>query len=60
MNCFFFIFAKAPKEITMQIMPTVISLENRNLAMNAFIADLFQKMEAAGIKALLVKGQGIA
>ena len=52
--------ANAPKDITMRIMSTVISLEQRNLAMNAFIADLFQKMEAAGIKAFLVKGQGIA
>jgi hypothetical protein len=52
--------AKAPKDITMQIMSTVISMEQRNLAMNAFNADLFQKMEAAGIKAFLVKGQGIA
>ena len=34
--------AKAPKEITMRILSTVLSLEQRNLAMNAFIADLFQ------------------
>lgn len=52
--------ANAPKDITMRIMSTVLSLEQRNLAMNAFIADLFQTMEAAGIKAFLVKGQGIA
>ncbi len=51
---------KAPKEVAMRCMSTVLSLEQRNLAMNAFIADLFQKMEAAGVKALLVKGQGIA
>lgn len=51
---------KVHKDISMRIMSTVLSLEQRNLAMNAFIADLFQKMTAAGIKALLVKGQGIA
>ena len=49
-----------PKEAIMAYMPTILSMEQRNLAMNAFIGQLFQKMDAAGIKAVLVKGQGIA
>ena len=44
----------------MAFMSSALSMEQRNLAMNAFIAKLFRKMEETGIKALLVKGQGIA
>lgn len=51
---------KVPKDVALRFMSTVLSLEQRNSAMNTFIADLFQKMSGAGIKALLVKGQGIA
>ena len=51
---------KVPKNVALRFMSTVLSLEQRNSAMNTFIADLFQKMSGAGIKALLVKGQGIA
>lgn len=35
-------------------------IEKANLAMNRFIADLFDKLADRGIEALLVKGQGIA
>ncbi len=49
-----------PREVVMAYMPTILSMEQRNLAMNAFIGQMFQKMEGAGIKAVLVKGQGIA
>lgn len=38
----------------------VITVDNRNVSMNAFIADLFRRLEGEGIRALLVKGQGIA
>ena len=51
---------KLPREAVMPFMTSALSLEKRNLAMNSFIADLFPKMEDAGIKALLVKGQGVA
>ena len=51
---------KIPQNVRMRFICQAIQLEQRNLAMNDFIADLFQKMSDAGIKALLVKGQGIA
>lgn len=35
-------------------------IEQRNIAQNQFIGALIQKLNAAGIKAILVKGQGIA
>lgn len=35
-------------------------IEQRNVAQNHFIGALIQKLNAAGIKAVLVKGQGIA
>ena len=38
----------------------VVSLEGRNGAMNAFVAQTVEQMRAAGIRPLLVKGQGIA
>ena len=38
----------------------VVSLEARNGAMDAFVEELTGKLHAAGIRPLLVKGQGIA
>lgn len=35
-------------------------IEQQNLAMNAFVADLVQRMREAGINVALVKGQGVA
>lgn len=35
-------------------------IEQRNSAMNCFIAELMQKLHEAGINAVLVKGQGVA
>lgn len=35
-------------------------IEQRNAAMNRFVAELIQKLHEAGINAVLVKGQGIA
>lgn len=51
---------KKPKEMVVRCMATVLSLEQRNMAMNIFIADMLRKMSRVGIKAMLVKGQGIA
>lgn len=39
---------------------TVIYLDKRNVSMDAFVGELFQRLEGAGIRALLVKGQGVA
>lgn len=38
----------------------VIKVEKRNTLMNKFVGVLFEKMRAAGVRAMLVKGQGIA
>lgn len=43
-----------------EFMGRVFHLEDRNVSMNAFVADLFRRLEGAGIRALLVKGQGVA
>ena len=48
------------KQQVMPFMKRVIALESRNASMNSFIANLFTKLQDAGIRALLVKGQGIA
>ena len=51
---------RVTKQQAIPFMKTVFSLENRNAAMNAFIRELVNKMGEAGIKTLVVKGQGIA
>ena len=51
---------KVPKEILLQFIGETIQLEQTNAAMNAFIAQVVQKMREADIYTLLVKGQGIA
>lgn len=48
------------KQDVVPLLQRVIALENRNSAMNAFVASLFERLQAAGITAVLVKGQGIA
>ena len=47
-------------ELLLQRIGEVQMLEQQNLAMNRFIADLIGKLRKAGIYTLLVKGQGIA
>ena len=49
-----------PKADKIQFIGQTIQLEQRNLAMNAFIAALIQKLRDAGIYTVLVKGQGVA
>lgn len=51
---------KIPQEWLLQFIGSTLQLEQRNKAMNVFVASLFEKMRSAGIYALLVKGQGIA
>lgn len=48
------------RDIVLPFMGQVLQLEQRNKAMNAFIADLMERLHAAGITAVLVKGQGVA
>lgn len=51
---------RIPQEVSLAIAGEVLQLEQRNKAMNAFIASLIDKMRSAGIYTLLVKGQGVA
>lgn len=51
---------KLPKADTLALGGYVLQLEHRNLAMNAFVTGLMERLRAADVEALLVKGQGIA
>lgn len=51
---------RVPQEWALQVIGQTLQLEQRNKAMNEFVASLVRKLRAAGIYALLVKGQGIA
>lgn len=49
-----------PPAIALKFASSALRLEQRNTAMNEFVAKLVGKLRSAGIYALLVKGQGIA
>lgn len=51
---------KVPQVWALQFAGQTLQLEQRNKAMNAFIADLIEKLRRKDIYTLLVKGQGIA
>ena len=51
---------KVAKQDVRPFMKRVIALENRNAAMNLFIAGLVTDMQSAGFRPVLVKGQGTA
>lgn len=51
---------EVPKSIVLQFIAQTLQLEQRNSAMNHFIADLVAQMYKEDIYTLLVKGQGIA
>lgn len=51
---------KPPKMLLLQWIGEVQQIEQRNKTMNQFIAELVEKMRAADIYAILVKGQGVA
>lgn len=51
---------KPPKELLLQWIGEVQLIEQRNKAMNGYIAELIEEMRHVGIYALLVKGQGLA
>lgn len=51
---------RIPQQWTLQFAGQAILLEQRNKAMNAFIAKLISKLREEDIYTLLVKGQGIA
>lgn len=49
-----------PQDEMLQFVGSTLQIEQRNLAMNKWIAEIVDKMRASGIYSLLVKGQGIA
>jgi len=51
---------KIPQEWTLQFIGSTLQIEQRNKAMNEFIARLVKKLRSADIYTLLVKGQGVA
>lgn len=51
---------KMPQNIALQFAGRIMQLEQRNKEMNGFIPWLTSKLHDASIKALLVKGQGVA
>lgn len=51
---------KPQKKDVVQFIGRTIQLEQKNQAMNIFIAETVRKMREAGIYTLLVKGQGVA
>lgn len=51
---------KPSKRDVIQLIGKSLQLEQRNAAMNGFIAEIVDKMRDAGIYTLLIKGQGVA
>lgn len=51
---------KPPQVLLLQWIGEVQMIEQRNKAMNQFVAELVEKMRAADIYAILAKGQGVA
>lgn len=49
-----------PYETKLKFLGLASQIQQRNEAMNRFIAELAQKLQSAGITSLLVKGQGVA
>ena len=49
-----------PKEDLLQFVGQALQLEQRNKAMNHFLASIIEKLRNEGVYALLLKGQGIA
>jgi hypothetical protein len=51
---------KVPQNVALTFVGGALQLEQRNLAMNDFIAGLVRKMREANLFTVLVKGQGVA
>ena len=51
---------KVPKEELLQFVGQSLQIEQRNEAMNAFIEDLYGRMQRRDMYSILMKGQGIA
>lgn len=51
---------KIPQNVALSFAGATLQMEYRNKAMNEFVAKLIKQLRDAGVKVLLVKGQGIA
>jgi len=51
---------RPPQQVVLQFVGQTLQLEQRNKAMNAFVAKLIDKFRKEDVYTLLVKGQGIA
>lgn len=51
---------KVPKEILLLFVGQTLKIEQRNQSMNAFIEDLYGRIQSNGVYSILMKGQGIA
>ena len=51
---------KVPKEEVLHFVGSALLLEQRNTAMNEFVASLIERLRKEDVYAILVKGQGIA
>lgn len=51
---------KVPQEIKLSFAGNALQSEQRNFAMNEFMAKLIERMRESSIDAILVKGQGVA
>lgn len=51
---------KVPQEMALSFVGPALQLEQRNTAMNDFVAKLVEQLRIADVYAILVKGQGIA
>lgn len=51
---------KVPQQWVLQFISQMLQIEQRNKAMNVFVAELMERLRKADIYAILVKGQGIA
>ena len=51
---------RPPQEVVLRFVGQTLQLEQRNKAMNEFIAGLIERLRSEAISALLVKGQGMA
>ncbi len=52
--------SKVPQKWALQFIGQTLQIEQRNKAMNAFIAEMIDGLRKAGVYTLLVKGQGVA
>lgn len=51
---------EVPQTVALQFVGQTLQIEQRNKAMNSFVAETVEKLRKEGIYTLLVKGQGIA